>query len=183
MVEKAVPLDLLMDQTFGGSPWHGPNLRTALTGVRHDEAAWSPAPGRPSIWRIVLHCAYWKHRIWQRVTGQRVPFPREGDDWRFPLPQPTAEAWNADRQLLHEAHGRLADAVAALSQSELESPGPGQVRTRMLNVVGIALHDTYHAGQIRVLRKLYPGASGGRSSPSAKGRSLIDGRRFRKTAS
>jgi hypothetical protein len=159
MVEKSIPLTLLLDQTFSRSSWHGPNLRTALMGVGHHEAAWSPGPGRPNIWHIVLHCAYWKHRVWQRVTGERTAFPRQGKDWGFTLPPPTAEAWEKDRRLLREAHRRLEGAMERLSQGELEAPGPNQVRTRLLNIVGVALHDTYHAGQIRLLRKLY-GAAG-----------------------
>jgi uncharacterized damage-inducible protein DinB len=154
-MKKTVPLDLLAEQTFDGAPWHGPNLRTALIGVGPTQAAWSPGPGRPSIWQIALHCAYWKHRVWQRVSGERVPFPRRGKDWRMDVPEPSAQAWERDRRLLHEVHSRLAAAVRELRQKDLEGPGLGQARTRMLNVVGVMLHDTYHAGQIRLLRKLH----------------------------
>jgi len=160
---QTLPLQLLRAQTFDGSAWHGPNLRTSLIGVSPLEAAWSPGPGRPSIWRIVLHCAYWKHRVWQRLTGLRAPFPRPGEDWRMAVPSPSAGAWNQDRRMLREVHVRLMAAVEELRQSELERAPDGQVRTRMVNVVGIMLHDTYHAGQIRLLRKLYEDAGVNRS--------------------
>ena len=163
-MNKTIPLQLLQEQSFDGSSWHGPNLRTSLAGVTPAEAVWSPGPGRPSIWQIVLHCAYWKHRVWQRITGRRAPFPRRGKDWDMAVPAPTSEAWNRDRRMLHDVHARLTDAVDELRQGELERAPDGQVRTRMLHVVGIALHDTYHAGQIRLLRKLYEGAAGVASS-------------------
>ena len=161
-MEKTIPLGLLQDQAFDGSSWHGSNLRTSLIGVGPTAAAWSPGPGRPSIWGIVLHCAYWKHRVWQRVTGLRAPFPRQGANWPAPPGRPTGRAWAEDRGLLTDTHRLLSDALGALGQGELEVAGPNQVRTRMLHVVGIMLHDTYHAGQIRLLRKLHAQRETGR---------------------
>lgn len=152
-----------LDEAFDRVAWHGPNLLSSIRGVQAAEAAWRPGPGRPCIEEIVLHCAYWKHRVRERVTTSPgtapARFPHAGRNW-FAAPEPlTAARWRADIALLKRTHAALLEAVAELSESAFLQPGPRQTRTRLQHVRGIAFHDVYHAGQIRVLRKLYAQAS------------------------
>lgn len=145
----------LMDEGFDKTAWHGPSLLSAVRGLTAEQAAWRPAPGRNSVWQIVLHCAYWKHRVHQRVAPATAePFPRDGKDWPEPPSEVSVAAWKADVDLLKSTHAALRSAVAGLRPSELGRPGPGQKRTRMENLMGIACHDLYHAGQIRLVTRL-----------------------------
>ena len=59
----------------------------------------------------------------------------------------TNRAWKEDMQVLHEIHGKLRRAVAAIERPRLDE------RMRRL-LFGVACHDVYHAGQIRLLRKM-----------------------------
>ncbi|HKJ01727.1 MAG TPA: DinB family protein [Longimicrobiales bacterium] len=160
MVEGAANLVAVLEEGFDGDAWHGPNLLRSLRGVGPDEAGWSPGPGRPSIWALTLHCAYWKHRVRQRLTGEREPFPREGRNFPAPPAGGGAGAWRADVRLLRATHASLLEAVRK-NAGVLGRPGPGQKRSRAEHVTGIAFHDTYHAGQIRLLRKLHAQTRGG----------------------
>lgn len=145
----------LLDQAFDRPAWHGPNLLSTLRGLPPHVAAWRPAPGRHSPWEIALHCAYWKHRVRQRVAPEpRARFPRKGRDWPQPPAQPTAAAWRSDLELLKNVHAGLRDAIAALPAADLRRPGPNQKRTRMHNIIGIASHDLYHAGQVRLITRI-----------------------------
>lgn len=145
----------LMDEGFDKTAWHGPSLLSAVRGLSAEEAAWKPGSGRNSAWQIVLHCAYWKHRVHRRVAPATAePFPRERKDWPALPSEVSAAAWKADIDLLKSTHAALRSAVAALRPSELQRPGPGQKRMRMENLVGIACHDLYHAGQIRLVARL-----------------------------
>ena len=142
--------DLLLDGLEEGyfrKAWHGPTLRGALRGVGAKEAAWRPAPGRHSIWDLVIHCAYWKYTVRRKLTGgKRATFARAGSTWFVP-PEPTERAWKADLQLLAGEHLALREAVASLPKSRLE---------RSVRIIrGAAYHDVYHAGQIRLLRRLF----------------------------
>ncbi len=148
-----------LDEAFDHPAWHGPNLSSSLRGVSAEEAAWRPGPGRHCIEEIVVHCAYWKQRVLCRVATRTSPvpepFPRKGRNW-FAAPAPLTQAtWRDDIALLKRTHAALHEAAAALDEGELERPGPRQTRVRRANLEGIALHDVYHAGQIRLLRKLY----------------------------
>lgn len=138
-------LEQLLDEAFHGPAWHGPSLWSTLKGVTWKQALWRPAPGRNTIWELVLHAAYGKHLVRRRLTGgDGSTFPRQlRKTWWPRVPaEPDAAAWRADLALLRDCHEHLMEAVRR----------PRRAARR--HVVGIALHDTYHGGQIRLLRRL-----------------------------
>ncbi|HEU5170472.1 MAG TPA: DinB family protein [Gemmatimonadales bacterium] len=143
----------LLHEAFVGPAWHGPSVAAALRGARAAEALWRPAQGRNTIWELVLHLAYSKHVVLRRLTGHAGRFPRRlRRPWWPALPRPADEAaWQRDRALLEDCHRALVAAVQAAPGAAL-----ARVTRRPLaeHVAGIALHDTYHGGQIRLLRKL-----------------------------
>ena len=141
-------LDLL-DEAFDKKSWHGPNLRGSIRGVTAQQAAWRPGPDRHNIWELTLHAAYWKYVVRRRLTGEkRGSFVLPGSDF---FARPSAEAsetaWKADIKILRDEHRKLRAVV-----SKLASPSRAQAHL----IRGIAAHDLYHAGQIRLLRRLCP---------------------------
>jgi len=152
MTMDSTTLQRWIGEGYDRRAWHGPNLRVALRDVKLEEALWRPGPGRHSIWELVLHCAYWKHRVTVRVTGVRTKFGRTGADWPRLPPEPGESAWRADLALLEAAHERLLDACSSAWPARPASR-PG--RSPLDQLVGIAFHDVYHAGQIRLIRRMY----------------------------
>lgn len=115
----------------------------------------APGEGRHSAWSLVLHCAYWKWTVRRRLTGDDdLVFPRAGAN--FPeLPAILHEAeWRRDRRLLQKEHGALREVIARLRPSVLPKRAGKSRWTVRESVVGIASHDVYHAGQIRLIRVL-----------------------------
>jgi hypothetical protein len=149
MNNEAIILALL-DEAFQKKTWHGPNLRQALKGVTAKQAAWRPAPGRHNIWEETLHAAYWKYVARRRMEGgKRGSFVLKGSNF-FARPEKgkaTEAAWRADRVILENEHRELVQAVRRLTKSS-----GAEKHLRML--YGVAFHDVYHAGQIRLLRRL-----------------------------
>ena len=137
----------LLDEGFDHHSWHGPNLRGALRGVRAEEAAWRPRPDAHNIWELALHAAYWKYVVWRRVTGsKRGSFALSGSNFFQRPVDPTEAAWKQDVAILLQAHRDLRLAVA-----NLKTRAPAKV---LHMIRGAAAHDLYHAGQIRLLRRL-----------------------------
>jgi hypothetical protein len=135
----------ILDHAFDRSSWHGANLSGALRGVDAENAV-RRVGGRKTIWEQALHAAYWKHRVLNKLAG-RSPFPRRGSNWP-PMPAEADEAaWRRDLAMLRDVHRRLRDAVAASAERELS---PALIRM----IHGSAFHDIYHAGQIKLLRRL-----------------------------
>jgi hypothetical protein len=144
----------LLEEAYRGPAWHGPSLTTALRGVTASEAAWRPAPGRNTIWELVLHAAYAKHVVLGRLTQRRGSFGRALRRPWWPAPSEPADerSWRRDRALLTATHAALVAAVRRASSAELRR----RVRRPMVDHIGgVALHDTYHGGQISLLRKLF----------------------------
>jgi len=82
--------------------------------------------------------------VWSRGS-----FVIKGSNF-FQRPQPgklTEAEWKADKAILRQEH----EALRAAIKQVLAKPLPPKV-LRML--WGVALHDVYHAGQIRLLRRL-----------------------------
>jgi len=144
----------LLDQCYNRPAWHGPNLNASIRGVGAKQAGWRPQPGRHSIAEQAVHAAYWKYVVRRRLRGEkRGSFPLEGSNW-FLLPDKLTErAWNDYQQLLAEQHTLLRQAVAGLGGGRRTALTKDQLR----RISGIAAHDVYHAGQIRLLRALYEG--------------------------
>lgn len=140
----------LFEQAFTQRAWHGPNLWQSLKGVNAKQAAWRPARGRHNIWEETLHAAYWKYVVRRRLEGgKRAGFVLVGSNF-FPRPEAgklTDAAWKADKEILRSEHEALRKAIT----NALRKPLTPKLGTMLW---GVAFHDIYHAGQIRLLRRL-----------------------------
>jgi len=144
-----VLLDFL-DEAFDQKSWHGPNLWSSIRGVTAREAAWRVGPGRHNIWELTLHAAYWKYAVRRRLEGgKRGSFVLKGSNF-FPRPEKgkaTEAAWRSDQELLEKEHRAMVETIGKV----LKAP---QAQKKLGMLYGVALHDVYHAGQIRLLRRL-----------------------------
>jgi hypothetical protein len=140
----------LLDEAFEKKTWHGPNLWQALKGITAKQAAWRPSAGRHNIWEETLHAAYWKYAVRRRLEGgKRGSFVLKGSNF-FVRPErgkASEAAWRADRAILEHEHRTLVETIRKVLKSSV-----AQKRLPML--YGVAFHDVYHAGQIRLLRRL-----------------------------
>jgi hypothetical protein len=140
----------IIDEGYEKKTWHGPNLRQAIRGVSAKQAAWRPGAGRHNIWEETLHAAYWKYAVRRRVEGERGdPFALKGSNF-FPRPEEgrTGEAaWREDKKLLEREHRAMRAAI----EKALRTPRDAKF---LRQLYGVAFHDIYHAGQIRLLRRL-----------------------------
>ncbi len=148
-----------LDEGFDHAAWHGPNLLAALRGVTARLAAWRPAPSRHNIWELVVHLAYWKYRVRQRlVGGKRGEFPEPSTNW-FPRSTGlTEKLWRRDLALLKQEDRRLRETLSRLDPARLRVTVKG--RRLADHVRGLAFHDIYHAGQIQLLKKLQAATKG-----------------------
>jgi len=153
---KSMLLDGL-DEAFDKKSWHGPNLRGAIRGVTAVQAAWRPEGDRHNIWELTLHAAYWKYVVRRKISrGKRGSFVLAGSNF-FERPESgsagTEAAWKRDIAILEAEHRKLHDTVAGLPARAFTPAVCHLIR-------GAAAHDLYHAGQIRLLRRMASYMSG-----------------------
>jgi len=140
----------LFDEAYKKKTWHGPNLRQAIRGLSAKQAAWRPGVKRLNIWEETVHAAYWKYEVRRRIEGgKRGSFALKGSNF-FPRPEKgkaNEAAWRADKELLEREHRALRATIEKVLDTRR-----GEKFLRQM--YGVALHDVYHAGQIRLLRRL-----------------------------
>lgn len=140
----------ILEQAYRKTSWHGPNLRASFRGVSPAQAVWRPHPARHSIAEQVLHAAYWKYVVRRRLTGaKRGSFPLKGSNW-FPVQSLHASEWLRFGTMLEAEHEQLCDAVTSIVGRNRAALEPLHWKL----ITGLAAHDVYHAGQIRLLRAL-----------------------------
>jgi hypothetical protein len=149
-VDSAKLVLALLDEAYEKKTWHGPNLKQSIKGISVKQAAWRPAPGRHNIWEVTLHAAYWKYAVRRRIEGgKRGSFALKGSNF-FSRPEKgklNEAAWSADKKLLEREHRALHVTVAKVLRT-------ARAAKLLPQLYGVAFHDIYHAGQIRLLRRL-----------------------------
>ncbi len=146
-----------LDPPAGTKLWHGgASVLGALRGLSPEVAAWRPHPDRHSIWALALHVAYWNYAVRRRITGEaRGGFPRKPSNFPSVPSEATKAAWSEDRRLVKEQHDRLVEAITDFDPSRLDEYVGGESKTGYaVLITGIVLHDTYHAGQIVMLKRI-----------------------------
>jgi len=149
-VDSAKLVLALLDEAYEKKTWHGPNLKQSIKGITAKQAAWRPALGRHNIWEVTLHAAYWKYAVRRRIDGgKRGSFVLKGSNF-FSRPEKgklNEAAWSADKKLLEREHRALHMTVAKVLRT-------ARAARLLPQLYGVAFHDIYHAGQIRLLRRL-----------------------------
>jgi hypothetical protein len=149
-VDSAKLVLVLLDEAYEKKTWHGPNLKQSIKGITAKQAAWRPGPGRHNIWEVTLHAAYWKYAVRRRMDGgKRGSFALKGSNF-FMRPEKgnlNEAAWSADKKLLEREHRALHGTAAKVLRT-------ARAAKLLPQLYGVAFHDIYHAGQIRLLRRL-----------------------------
>ena len=107
-----------LQRAFYADAWCGPSLLESLEGVDAARAAARPLARAHSIWEIVLHLSGWKRTVHQRLEGQAVRLPEEGD---WPRAADASErSWQETISKLKARHDALLAAVRGMEDARLE---------------------------------------------------------------
>jgi uncharacterized damage-inducible protein DinB len=126
--------------------------------VTAERAASRPLVRAHSIWEIVLHIGGWKRVVLQRLEGQAVRLPEEGD-WPH-VTDASERGWRETLATLQARHDELLNALRGLPDARLDdvlitesSRETGGGVSCYVTLHGVAQHDLYHGGQIALLKK------------------------------
>lgn len=137
------------DEAYDRKGWHGTNLRGSVRGLTAHDALRRPRTGAHNIWELAVHAAYWKHIVRKRLTGaKRSSFPLKGSNWFESPAKASDEEWRDVVAMLESEHQQLRGVITAMTNADLQDP------KKLRLVYGAAAHDTYHAGQIQLIKRL-----------------------------
>ncbi|HKR08004.1 MAG TPA: DinB family protein [Gemmatimonadaceae bacterium] len=161
MTRPESDFDALRDdlrQVYDGDPWHDGPITALLKGVNAKAAARRTIPKCHTIWELVLHMTVWTREVASRVRGSDAKNPPK--DWPKQPAKATDSAWRAAQDELRTAHEDLVRAVDALKPADLvrmvgdqRIPSLSSGKTVGSHIRGLLQHDTYHQGQIALLKK------------------------------
>ncbi|MFP7296882.1 DinB family protein [Neobacillus niacini] len=150
-----------LDMHFHENDWFA-SMDQALQGVIAAEAAWTSSGNSNSIWQIVNHLIFWNDDIIHRIKGIENPHKAEDNEATFGNPgNPEDEiGWAQTVERLNEIMNNLKTVIAELDDNKIKAPyAPNRDSIERL-LSQIMMHDTYHIGQIVLLRKLQSSWSG-----------------------
>jgi uncharacterized damage-inducible protein DinB len=144
----------LLYYTYQGGCWHGPGLKQNLDGVTAEQAASRPIGEGHSIWEIVRHVTAWINEVIQTLDGETYQTLPAEQDWP-PLAADDIAAWESAKAILDSSMDALCSEVMELDESKLDENVPGQEFSYYWLLNGVVHHNTYHSGQIGILRKAF----------------------------
>jgi uncharacterized damage-inducible protein DinB len=154
IIEEAVMSEIgriveQLQQAHEGGAWHGPSVSEALAGLGADGAARRPIGAAHSIREIVEHIRVIEEAVRRDVAGEAASGEAE-----WPTVDQTGEtSWRAALGRLAATQRALRDAVSRLPEARLHAKVPGKEHSYWYELLGLAHHDLYHAGQISLLKK------------------------------
>lgn len=140
----------ILTESYRGPAWHGASVRSVLRAVDPRLAGAKLGRDRPTIHEQMLHIAYARHRVLGRLRPEaHIRFPRKMRNAWWPVPADAA-SWKTDLELLDDYQQLLLAAVRESTPAALRRRRRGARHTIGQELLGIALHDSYHSAQIRL---------------------------------
>lgn len=136
----------LLERSFDQQPWYGPSVMETLKGISADIAN-NRLPHSHSIIEIVLHMTAWRNFVTQQLKGNSIEL---SDQENFPNPT----TWEEALAGLNKSQSALLAALKAFPEECLNDKVPSREYRFHFMLNGIIQHDSYHTGQIALLKKL-----------------------------
>ena len=113
-----------------------------------------------SIWQIVEHMSYWMNYEVHRIAGERPSYPDHAIESWPAHPYPAGEEqWQKTRQRFVDLLARLGS-LAESDEATMKKAIPADHPASKPSTVGAALlqitaHNSYHVGQVAMLRRQF----------------------------
>lgn len=140
----------LFEAFYDGECWIGLNFKQAIKGVDENLAARKKGEAFNSIWQLVNHMIYWRKTVMirlQAVLGN-PPMP----DFYQP-DTPDQQLWKETLLHFEEVQYALVKAIRTFPSASLDKASPMKGQTNYQLLIGCLQHDSYHMGQMILLKK------------------------------
>lgn len=144
-----------LDMHCNENEWFA-SMDQALHGVNASDAAWTSSGNSHSIWQIVNHLIFWNEDVIHRINGTENKHNIESNDETFGNPGDSEDeiGWAQTVQRLYEVMNKIKTVIADLDDEKLTAPYVADSYSIQRLLSNVMMHDTYHLGQIVLLRKL-----------------------------
>ena len=152
-------LEKVIQHAFSGKGAHV-GMKDAFDGLDWKLAGVQPESASHSIFQLLNHMIYWNQWVVKWLAGQKPAVPKHAQaSWPGNTAPQTAAEW---REALRQLSQELRKMTRATQEADLLVKRGAKTRLEMLQT--IASHNSYHLGQVVLLRErlcAWPPPSGG----------------------
>ncbi len=141
----------LLNDHFDGSPWIDNNIIDTLRVITAKQAA-AKAGELNSIWQIVNHMIGWREALIARVKDKPIPTP--DNNFIFDIKDVSPRAWKDTMKKFERSQKSIITFLNKSKDPLLEKISPTSGYSYYELVMTIIIHDTYHLGQIVLIKKI-----------------------------
>jgi uncharacterized damage-inducible protein DinB len=149
MDQRLEDLAWLTDQEFQGMSFNSASLVATLRTISPEQAASTDTYEGFSVWRIVLHLAYWKYFMVKILGGNAGEFPYTERNWPEPPDTIDDRTWEETIEYLEEIHVKYIATLDNLDPSKLDEEYTPYETPYWKLITWMASHDLFHGAQIR----------------------------------
>ncbi len=132
----------LWDEGWTAGLWAA-SWERSVADLTPEQASWTPANGRHSIWQIVLHMCFWNEDAIRHLKDPTPNSPQRLAEHNFPVIKDASQAaWEATIKRFKASHETIAKAIADPTIKDAS------------RLVYLVPHNSYHIGQINYLRSM-----------------------------
>lgn len=143
-------LQSLIREHFDGSPWLDVNIINTVDDVTADEAS-KKIGDHNSIYQIVVHMSKWRTALLKKLMGEKIVVP--SNNFIEKKSAATKKEWKLAVKDLKDSQKKIVSFLS-VSKDERFDTEFSNGHNYYEHIQAILLHDTYHLGQIVLLKKL-----------------------------
>lgn len=141
----------LLSDHYDGVPWIDITIIGTLKSLTAKQAA-AKIGGLNSIWQIVNHMIAWRNALIGRVMDKPVKHPR--NNYIYQIKDTSSKAWKDTIKEFEKSQKSIITFLNRSNDPLLEKISPTSGYSYYELVLAILQHDTYHIGQIVVIKKM-----------------------------
>ena len=144
-------INKLLKDHYSGDPWIDITIMGTLKTLNGKQAALK-LPGLNSIWQIVNHMISWRNALIARVKDKPAAHPDNNFIWE--VKDTTAKAWKDTIKEFEKSQKDITTFLGRQKDAHLEKISTTSGYSYYELVMSIIIHDTYHLGQIVLIKKM-----------------------------
>lgn len=141
----------LMNDHYSGDPWIDVNINATLKSLTAKQAA-EKYGELNSIWQLVNHMISWRKALLARVMDKPVKYSRS--NFISEIRDNSPKAWKQAIRNFETSQKMMNSFLKRSDDKMLETISNTSGYSYYELLLSIALHDTYHLGQIILIKKL-----------------------------
>jgi uncharacterized damage-inducible protein DinB len=151
-MEETKRISKLFSDLYDGDAWIDVTIVGTLKNVNSGQAFSRPIANLNTIWEIVNHLISWRETVLKRMKGEIVEEPEK--NFFETVKNNSEDAWSSTLKRFEESQQMWMEFLSKFNNQDMGKFYVQSKYTYYDMIHGILQHDTYHLGQVVMLKKI-----------------------------